>query len=492
VQAELAKLDATAQAALVRDREVSPLELVDAAIARVEALNPRLNAVIHELFEEGRAAATNGQVDGPFRGVPFLFKDIGAALAGQPFHLGTRVLKEIDFRAPVDTYLGQRFRDAGFITIGKTNTPELGILPTTEPDAYGATHNPWDVERTPGGSSGGSAAAVASGMVPVAHANDGGGSIRIPASHCGLVGLKPTRQRISEGPLVGDNISGLTAELVLSRSVRDVAAVLDAVHGPAPGDPYVAPPPARPYIDELQAEPGSLRIALVTRSAAEIEVEPVVIDTVREAGTLMESLGHSIAEHGLAEASFGDGSELVDSFMVRWEAGQAATMATLERVLGRAIAADEVEPLTWALAEAGRSHGAGEYLNAVGLHQLVSRVIGGWLDSEFDLLLTPTVGEPPPPLGTYDDSGVDPMDAIRRAWPTAAFSGIFNATGQPAISLPLRWTDEGLPIGVQFVAPLGREDLLIRVAAQLERARPWADRTPPVFAVGDKRDNQPG
>jgi amidase len=458
---------------------------VEAAIARVEELNPQLNAVIHELYEEGRAAAANSLPEGPFRGVPFLFKDIGAALAGQPFHLGMNLLKQIDFRAPVDTYLAQRFQGAGLVTIGKTNTPELGIVPTTEPVAYGPTRNPWDLERTPGGSSGGSAAAVASGMVPIAHANDGGGSIRIPASHCGLVGLKPTRQRISEGPLVGDNISGLTAELVLARSVRDVAAMLDAVHGPAPGDPYVAPPPERPYVDELEAEPGRLRIALVTSSAAEIEVEAAVIEAARDAAELAESLGHSVSERGLAEASFGDGGELVESFMVRWEAGQAATLATLERVLGRPIRAEEVEPLTWALAEAGRQHGAGEYLMAVGLHQLVSRVIGGWLAGEFDLLLTPSVGEPPPPLGSYDDSGPDPMAAIRRAWPTAAFSGIFNATGQPAISLPLHWTEDGLPVGVQLVAALGREDLLIRVAAQLERARPWAHRTPPVFAGRD-------
>jgi amidase len=478
-------MDATAQAELVRTGGASPTELVEAAIARVEELNPQLNAVIHELYEEGRAAAANPLPDGPFRGVPFLFKDIGAALAGQPFHLGMNLLKQIDFRAPVDTYLAQRFEGAGLVTIGKTNTPELGIVPTTEPVAYGPTRNPWDLERTPGGSSGGAAAAVASGMVPIAHANDGGGSIRIPASHCGLVGLKPTRQRISEGPLVGDNISGLTAELVLARSVRDVAAMLDAVHGPAPGDPYVAPPPERPYVDELEAEPGRLRIALVTSSAAEIEVEAAVIEAARDAAELAESLGHSVSERGLAEASFGDGGELVESFMVRWEAGQAATLATLERVLGRPIRAEEVEPLTWALAEAGRQHGAGEYLMAVGLHQLVSRVIGGWLAGEFDLLMTPSVGEPPPPLGSYDDSGPDPMAAIRRAWPTAAFSGIFNATGQPAISLPLHWTEDGLPVGVQLVAALGREDLLIRVAAQLERARPWAHRTPPVFAGRD-------
>jgi amidase len=485
VQTDLARMDATAQAELVRTGEATPLELVEAAIARIEALNPQLNAVIHELYDEGRAAASNSLPDGPFRGVPFLFKDIGAALAGQPFHLGTQLLKDIDFRAPVDTFLGQRFREAGFVTVGKTNTPELGILPTTEPKAYGPTRNPWNTDHTPGGSSGGSAAAVASGMVPIAHANDGGGSIRIPASHCGLVGLKPSRQRTSEGPLIGDNISGLTAELVVARSVRDVAAVLDAVHGPAPGDPYVAPPPVRPYVEELDADPGELRIALVTRSAADIEVDERVTNAAREAAKLLESLGHGISERGLVEASPGDGSELIESFMIRWEAGQAATLSTLERVINRPITADEVEPLTWALAEAGRKHGAGEYLMAVGLHQLVSRVIGGWLDSEFDLLLTPTVGEPPPLLGSYDDSGPDPMAAIRRAWPTAAFSGIFNATGQPAISLPLHWTDDGLPVGIQLVAALGREDLLIQVAAQLERERPWTSRTPPVFAASD-------
>src|SRR3954471_21577622 len=261
---DFAHLDATAQAELVSSGEASPTELVDAAIARVEALNPELNAVIHDLSEEGRQAAAGELPDGPFKGVPFLFKDIGAALAGQPYHLGSRVLKDVDFRIPVDTYLGARFRDAGFVTIGKTNVPELGILPTTEPVAYGPSRNPWDTSRPTGGSSGGAAAAVASGMVPVAHANDGGGSIRIPAAANGLVGLKPTRQRISEGPLIGDNMSGLTAELVVSRSVRDTAAVLEAGRGPAPGDPYVAPPPARPYTEEVGADPGQLRIGLLT------------------------------------------------------------------------------------------------------------------------------------------------------------------------------------------------------------------------------------
>jgi amidase len=482
---DLARMDATAQAELVRSGDASPAELVDAAIARVEALNPELNAVIHPLFEQGRAAAADGLPDGPFRGVPFLFKDIGAMLAGQPLHLGMRALKAIDFRAPLDSYLGQRFRDAGLVTIGKTNVPELGILPTAEPKAYGATRNPWDTARSSGGSSGGAAVAVASGMVPMAHANDGGGSIRIPASHCGIVGLKPTRQRISEGPVTGDNMSGLTAELVVSRSVRDVAAILDAVQGPAPGDPYVAPPPARPYLQELEADTGELRIALSTSSAAQIEIEPAAVDAATDAAKLLESLGHSISERGLTEITGGGGDELVDTFMTRWMGGQASSLDQLGAVIGRELGPDDVEPLTWALAEEGRRRSAGDYLTAVSRHNHVTRAISAMFVSGIDLLLTPTTGEPAPALGTYDDSGPDPLDAIRRAFKTAAFSGIFNATGHPAISLPLHWTDDGLPIGAQLVAPHGREDLLIRVAAQLERARPWADRTPPVFASSD-------
>src|SRR3954452_23964526 len=291
---DLARLDATAQAELVRNGEVSPPELVDAAIERIEASNGELNAVIHKLYDEGREAASGELPDGPFKGVPFLLKDLGAAFAGQPLHMGMQFLKDADFRSPVDTYLALRFKRAGFVTIGKTNTPELGILPTTEPKAYGPSRNPWDTTRSTGGSSGGSAAAVASGMVPVAHANDGGGSIRIPASKCGLVGLKPTRQRISEGPLIGDNMSGLTVELVVSRSVRDTAAILDAVHGPAPGDPYVAPAPERPYVDELEADPGKLRIGLLTEPLLEAEPNEVVAAAARDAGDLLDSLGHEV------------------------------------------------------------------------------------------------------------------------------------------------------------------------------------------------------
>jgi len=479
VNPELAGLDATAQAELVRSGEATPLELVEAAIERIEALNPQLNAVIHELYAEAREAATGDLPDGPFRGVPFLLKDLGAAFAGQPLHMGMRALKEAGFRAPVDTYLAQRFRDAGFIVVGKTNTPELGILPTTEPVAYGPTRNPWDSDRSPGGSSGGSGAAVASGMVPVAHANDGGGSIRVPASACGLVGLKPTRQRISEGPLIGDVMSGLTAELVVSRSVRDTASILDAVQGPAPGDPYVAPPPKRPYVEEILAAPGTLRIGLTTTSLTDVEATPEVVAAAGDAARLLESLGHVVEEsapQGL------EAFDLVETFLVRWRAGQAATLAQLSAVLGRELGPDDMEPCTWALAEAGRTASAADYLHAVGQHQVMTRMVAGWYESGFDLLLTPTLGEPPTPLGTFDDSGPDPLAPVERARLTVTFTALLNATGQPAISLPLGWSAEGLPLGVQLVAPYGREDVLISVAAQLEQASPWADRRPPLFA----------
>ena len=478
-------MDATAQAELVRSGEASPLELVEAAIERVERVNPEINAVIHELFDDARTAAQGDIPDGPFKGVPFVLKDLGAALAGQPFHFGMKVLKEANFRAPMDTYLGQRFRDAGLITIGKTNTPELGILPTTEPDAYGATKNPWNTGHSAGGSSGGSAAAVASGMIPMAHANDGGGSIRIPASQNGLVGLKPTRQRVTEGPLIGDNLSGLTAELVVSKTVRDTAAILEAVHGPAPGDPYFAPPPARPYTEELDADPKGLRIGFTKAAAIEVEIDPANVEAVEKAAKLLESLGHDVTEGSPTDAAGGGGGgatiDIGDTFLTRWAAGQASVIDTLGMAIGRPITQEDVEPLTWTLAEIGRERSAGRYLSDVGVHHMISRMIAGWYESGFDLLLTPTTARPAQPLGTWDDSGERPMDAFDAALPEGAFTALFNVTGQPAISLPLHESD-GIPIGVQLVAPFGREDLLIQVAAQLERAEPWADRVAPTFA----------
>lgn len=475
--------DATAQAELVRGGEATAEELVADAIGRVEALNGELNAVIHTFFDEALEQARAGAGDGPFAGVPFLLKDLGATLAGQPMHLGMNALKEAGFRAPFDSYLGQRFKRAGLITIGKTNLPELGILPTTEPAAYGPTRNPWDVTRSIGGSSGGSAAAVASGMVAMAHANDGGGSIRIPASAGGLVGLKPTRQRVSEGPLIGDVMSGLTAELVVSRSVRDTAAILDAVHGPAPGDPYAAPAPARPYVEELDADPQGLRIGLLEHPPIEgLESDADCLAAVGDAAKLLESLGHTVELATPLDEATARALNLEETFLTRWAAGQAATLAQFSTLLGRELGPGDVEPLTWRLAEIGRERTAGDYLAAVAAHQGIARAVAAWHESGFDLQLTPTMAAAPVPLGTHDDSGDDPLDAFRAAYVQGGFTANYNATGQPAISLPLHWSEAGLPIGVQLAAPFGREDALIAIAAQLERARPWAERTPPVFA----------
>jgi amidase len=475
VNDELARLDATAQAELVRSGEATAVELTEAAISRIEEANGEINAVIHELFEEGLEAARGELPDGPFTGVPFLLKDLGAAFAGQPLHLGMRFLKEHDFRAPVDSYLAERFRSAGLVTIGKTNTSELGIMPSAEPRAYGPTRNPWDTGRSAGGSSGGAGAAVAAGMVPMAHAADGGGSIRIPASNCGLVGLKPSRARISEGPLIGDLMSGLTTELCVSRTVRDTAALLDAVHGPAPGDPYVAPPPPRPYTEEVGAEPGRLRIALWTETLIDRDADPETVAGARKAAKALEGLGHDVEEPDLSKLQH---LPVVEPFRIRWAAGQAQMLDQLGVACGQKIGPEDVEPLTWALAEIGRRRSAGEYLTAVAKHQAMSRVFAGIHESGYDLLLTPTMGEPPPPLGSFDDSGPEPMAAFERAFIDACFTAIFNATGQPAISLPLHESEDGLPIGAQLVAPLGREDLLLRVAAQLEQAVPWAERIP--------------
>src|SRR2546427_2545055 len=293
---ELAVLDATAQAELVRQRKVSPRELVDAAVARIERLNPKLNAVVTQRFEKARAEAAAPDLPaGPFRGVPFLLKDLICHSAGDPYHAGMRLLRELGWIERYDTHLAARFRAAGFVFLGRTNVPELGPAPTTEPVAYGPTRNPWDTSRSPGGSSGGSAAAVAAGLVPVAHANDGGGSIRIPSSECGLVGLKPSRGRTSLGPDAGEGWGGLSVEHVVARSVRDTAAVLDAVAGYLPGDPYTAPPPARPFRDEAGGPPGRLRVGLLVKApAGQAEVHPECATAARETARLLESLGHRV------------------------------------------------------------------------------------------------------------------------------------------------------------------------------------------------------
>jgi amidase len=479
---DLAVLDATAQAQLVRDGVVSPRELVDAAIARIERVNPELNAVIHPRFERAQDEA-DAAPDGPFRGVPVLVKDLDGTLAGEPLHYGNRLLRDLGYTSDHDSFLFAELRAAGCVIVGKTNTPELGLLPTTEPLAYGPTRNPWNVARSPGGSSGGSAAAVASGMVPFAHAGDGGGSIRIPASACGLFGLKPSRGRVSLGPDEGEAWAGLVARHVVTRSVRDSAAVLDVISGAMPGDPYAAAPPARTFVREVGADPGPLRIGYLAATAPGglAEVDPRCMDAVKDANVLLgEVCGHEI-EASYPEAL--DDAELLLHFITVLTASTAYDLRRLATMAGRELGPDDVEPVTWEQYEAGRTVTAAEYINAVESLRAWSRRIARWWDPDdggFDLLLTPTMAKPPAPLGEI--RGVDVGGAMLAATPYAAFTVPFNVTGQPAMSVPT-WESGGLPIGVQLVAAAGREDLLFRVAAQLEAARPWIDRRPPVTAA---------
>ncbi|HJR53379.1 MAG TPA: amidase [Gemmatimonadota bacterium] len=472
---DLARLDATAQADLVRRGEVTSIELVDAAIARIERADPELNAVVTPTFERAREIARGELPDGPFRGVPFLLKDLSAAWAGVPMTSGSAFLK--DFVAPVDSVLVQRYRAAGLVFLGKTNCAEFGFLPTTEPELFGPTRNPWDVERSAGGSSGGSAAAVASGMVPFAHGNDGGGSIRIPASCCGLVGMKPTRARISHAPLLGDVMGGLVVDHALARSVRDSAALLDATAGPAPGDPYVAPPLARPLLAEVGADPGRLRIAFSAANAIGAPVHAECVRAVEEAAHLCEELGHVVEE----DAPALDGAVLYESFLAVWLSGHAWGIEGMARTVGRQPEPEELEPLSWALRAVGREIRAADYLLAVTALQRIAREVAGFFANR-DVWLTPTLASPPVPLGTFDRRSTDAMSVFRRASEFVPFTPLFNATGQPAISLPLYWSDDGLPIGVQLAARYGEEATLVRLAAALEEARPWAERTPPVWS----------
>ncbi len=472
---EFAFMDATAQAELVRKKEVKPIELVEAAIARIERVNPVLNAVITPMYEQAREAANGPLPDGPFTGVPFLLKDLLAAYKGVRMSSGSAYLRE--FLPNHDSELTARYKRAGLIIIGKTNTPEFGILPTTEPKLFGPSRNPWDTSRTTGGSSGGSAAAVAAGLVPMAHANDGGGSIRIPASCCGLFGLKPTRARNPLGPDFGDMFSGLVVEHAVTRSVRDSAALLDATSGPDLGDPYWAPPAARPFAQEAGADPGKLRIAFTTQSFTGTAVHPDCVSAVQEAAKLCAELGHEVVE---AAPSI-NGEMLLKSFMCLWSAGCAWTIDSLSHAVGRTPTPDQFEPLTWALYEMGRKQTAPAYLLALQYLQVMARDIARFM-LDYDAWLTPTLGEPPLPLGSFDPQGDDPMAGMRRATQFVPFTPICNATGQPAMSVPLYWNAEGLPVGTHFIGRFGDEATLLRLAAQLEAARPWADRRPPVCA----------
>lgn len=489
-----ADLDALAQADLVQSGEVSPTELVDAAIDRIERLNPRLNAVISERFDEARAEAAGTLPEGPFRGVPILLKDLGAAMAGEPQHLGNKLLKEIDHRPSEDGYLVRRLREAGFVVLGRTNTPEFGSTCTTEPEAYGPTRNPWNPDHSTGGSSGGSAAAVASRMVPAAHASDGGGSIRIPASECGIFGLKPSRGRISRGPQAGEGWAGASTDGVVSLTVRDSAALLDVITGWEPGDPYTAPPPVRPWLDELSASPGRLRIGVHVDHPLEfLSTAPRVAESVRRTASMLEDLGHEVVE-AVPEALLE--TEFLMHYGVIISAAMTRQLDELSRLAGRPVTPDDVEAANWANAENGKRVSGADYLAALEWIHAYSRRLASWWrggsgamqavaenPDGFDLLLVPSIGTLPPQLGHLGlKPGEDPGAAMIRIAEVIPFTAQFNTSGQPAMSLPMDWSEDGLPIGSQLVAAYGREDLLFRLAAQVEAAHPWATRRPAIRA----------
>ncbi len=474
-------LDATAQAELVRSRQASPTELVEDAIERIERVNPQLDAVIRDRFADARKEAAGDLPDGPFRGVPMLLKDLGCHVAGERTDYGTSYLRDADVRWPTDSHVARQFRAAGFVFLGRTNVPEFGTTITTEPAAHRPARNPWNPAHSAGGSSGGSAAAVAAGMVPIAHASDGGGSIRIPSSECALVGLKPTRARVSHGPDVGESWAGATTDGVLTRTVRDAAAVLDLISAPMPGDPYVAPPLPRPLAEEVGVPVGRLRVGLL--DAERTPGDPDCRAAVDRTGQLLEQLGCTV-EPATPDGMFDE--QFTRFFGATIAADIALALAEHERLLDRPVRDDELERRNALYRAMGQRLSSADYLAArAWLGGWARRMAAFWAPGDqggrgFDLLLTPTVGAPPPELGWFAAAG--PEQEGPRIGGFMPYTAQFNVTGQPAVSLPLHWTEDGLPVGVQLVAAFGREDVLVRVAAALEEAVPWADRRPPVSA----------
>ncbi len=482
--------DAVSLAGLVRRGEVTPSELLEVALARAGAVNPQIGAIIHRLDAQARREAAGTLPEGIFQGVPFLVKDLDGTLGGAPYNAGSRCLR--GYVAPHDSALFARYRAAGLVIFGKTNTPEFGLLGVTEPALHGPTRNPWSLDHTPGGSSGGSAAAVAAGIVPAAHAGDGGGSIRIPASACGLFGLKPTRGRMPLGPDVGEGWHGFVVPHVVSRTVRDSAALLDATHGADPGAPYVIAPPAGPFADEVGRDPGRLRVAFTARSILGEGTHPECIEALSQAMHTLRGLGHDVVEVTLPV----DREALRLAYLTVIAACTAVAIEDAARLAGREVSPDDFEPTTWFLGQVGRALSAAELERARTHVAQACRAMGAMF-VDFDVLATPTLAYPPARVG---ELALKPHEALglrvlRRVPARAALvktleslagralertpnTMLFNMTGQPAMSVPLHQTADGLPVGVQWVGRFGDEATLLRLAGQLEATVPWAGRRP--------------
>ena len=463
--------DAVGLAGLVRSGQVGAAELLEAAIERCESRNPAINAVVHTFCDSARRTLAENGREGPLSGVPFLLKDVGAHFAGEPTGYACRLFD--GFVAEKDTTLVRRYRQAGLSIFGKTNTPELALAVTTEPRETGPTLNPWNKEYSPGGSSGGAAAAVAAGIVPAAHGSDGGGSIRIPASFCGLVGLKPTRGRVPTGPDRAEGWAGMAQNHVITRSVRDSAAFLDAVEGPESGDPYHAPAHSGAWSKALQEPAGALRVALIQDAFNGEAVDPEVVETVRDTARLCEELGHHVEEARcpLSPEQLHNCATLILSSHVN-----ADIQARCE-VLGREFRREDVSNVTWRMARAGAEASASDYAAALGHIHYIGRRMGEFSD-QHDVILSPTTAAPALRLGEIDMDTEDLKGYMQATNRYTAFTQLLNVTGQPAVSLPLGRSSDGLPIGVQLAAPQGGEGLLFALAAQLERARPWTGLCP--------------
>lgn len=473
---EYAQYDGLALAELAHRRVVTPRELAALALEAIAQLNPQLNAIIGMIIEDADQLDEAALPDGPFRGVPFLIKDLVIHAAGVPTDMGSRFTQGVVF--PHDSELMARYKRAGFVTLGRTNAPEFGSNVTTEPVLHGPTRNPWNTTRSPGGSSGGSAAAVAARIVPCAHANDGGGSIRIPASACGLVGLKPSRGRVSLGPDFGEALLGLGGELAVTRTVRDCAAILDAVHGSSPGDPYNIVQPERSYSKEIGGASGKYKIAYTTMGFHGVKADPACVQAVEATARLLESLGHEVVE----AAPQIDYESVIESSVPAWAGWTAGAVENTRLFFGRTPSPEQMEATSWALYEHGLKVSGLDVLRALAMFNQINRAMGAFMQ-EYDLLLTPTMPKPPAELGFYnaDDPAYDGRGWIARLLNEAAhFTALINITGQPAISLPLYQSEDGLPIGSHFVGRFGDEATLLRLASQLEDAQPWINRKPPI------------